>query len=79
MEGQHVDRADDAARTSAAVLDEDLGLLGRGRADILGEERSRRRPQVALAVWGVLQQLPVPAEVALRWRDVGVALDAVGA
>ena len=36
-----------------------------------------RGAQVALAVRRVLEQLPEPRQVALRWRDVRVGLDAV--
>ena len=77
VERQRVDRADDATRAVATVLDVDLGLLVGARADVLGEERTVRLAQVALAVGGVLEELAVLAEIALGRRDVAVRLDAV--
>ena len=53
--GIGVDRPHDPG--GAAVLDEDLGRLVPGGADVLGPQRAHRSAQVALAVRRVLQQL----------------------
>ena len=47
-------------------------------AHVLGEQRAGGAAQVPLAVGRVLEQLAVLRQVALRRRDVGVGLDAVG-
>ena len=60
------------------MLDVDLGLLVCARADVLRQQGSAGAAQVSLAVRCVLEQLAIPAEVALRRRDVAVGLDAVG-
>jgi hypothetical protein len=79
VEGQRVDRADDATGPAAPVLDVDVGLLVGVGADVLGEQRPLGLAQVSLTVRRVLEQLAVLAQVALRRRDVAVGLDAVDA
>jgi hypothetical protein len=76
VEGDVVDRAGQPTRAATAVLDVDLRRLRGVGADVLGEQRPGGDAQVALAVGGVLQQLPEAGEVALRRGDVRVGLDA---
>ncbi len=70
-------RADDAARSRAAVLDEHVGLVPGASAHVLGQQRAGRQPQVALAVGRVLEELAVLRQVALGRRDVRVGLDRI--
>ena len=79
VERQRMHRADDASGSRPAVLDEHLGLVARASAHVLRQQRTRRKPEVALAVGGVLEQLAVLRQVPLRRRDVRVGLDRIRA
>ncbi|MBW3551415.1 MAG: hypothetical protein KY442_11615, partial [Proteobacteria bacterium] len=71
--GQHVHGAGQPAGAASAVLDVHLHVAA------LDHDGIGRAAQVALAVGGVLQQLPEPRQVPLGRSHVAVGLDGVQA
>ena len=69
--GNDVDASGQPTRAASSMLDEDLDVA------LLDDPRRCRDPQVALAVRGVLEELPVAGQVALRRGDVARGLDDV--
>src|SRR5450759_4095953 len=74
-----VDGPGDPARSVTPVLDVDVRDQIGWSARALGQQGSLGQSDIPFAVWSMLEQLTVLAQVALWWGNVRARLDAVGA